>query len=159
MDRNLDEFIELYFPGYRNFSPGTKTAIAVVIIVGILLLLWLPIRSCSSSPPPVTGMYKISIAALNIFDGNGDKWELQPEIGQPANIYRKNEVKTGPPLLVKTDCIIKGYRVSIGLQVTGQADERYVPGAIKNGKREPPPSFIIIDEEEKVLDHGDFEYG
>ncbi|MHC4758511.1 MAG: hypothetical protein ACYTE8_07620 [Planctomycetota bacterium] len=159
MDNKLDEYIELYIPGFRDFTPGKKVSIFLIFMLGFVLLLWLPIRSCSSSSSPsVSGMYRIAISSLTTFDSDRNEWELQLEMGQPAFIYRKNKVTAGLPLLIKTDCVKKPGRVSIILQVIGQAGERYLPGALKNGKRQPPPKFEIVDESGDIFDSGSFEY-
>ena len=54
---------------------------------------------------------------------------------------------------------ISNSQYSIGITVEGQAGEKYIGGAVKNGKREPEPEFIIVNEKARILGMGKFEYG
>jgi hypothetical protein len=72
----------------------------------------------------------------------------------------KSNKKPGPPLLVRTNARkISNHQFSIGITVEGQAGEKYIGGATKNGKREPEPEFNIVDEKARILARGKFEYG
>jgi len=69
-------------------------------------------------------------------------------------------LKIGPPLVAKVDAEeAKGRIVSLGLGIQGQGGEAYYPGAAKNGKAVPAPTFKILDEAGKVLAAASFEYG
>lgn len=80
--------------------------------------------------------------------------------GQPLSRISKSGRKPGPPLLVRTNARkISNSQFSIGITAEGQAGEKYIGGAKKNGKREPEPQFVIVNEKEKILAKGKFEYG
>lgn len=127
--------------------------IAGLIIIGGMLLLF---RGQSSSSPK-SGE---TLSALSVTDEDGNKWSLDLVKGQQFSGTSKNDRKPGPPLLVSTNTMkIDGSRISIGIEVKGQAGEKYVGGAVKNGKLEPEPQFIIVDEKARIIDKGKFEYG
>ncbi|MHC4323425.1 MAG: hypothetical protein ACYSUX_04035 [Planctomycetota bacterium] len=127
-------------------------AAAIVLIVGLLMLL--PGRSSPSDVP------KATLSALSATDEIGSKWTLELVKGQPLSLISKSNKKPGPPLLVKTNVRkISNSRYSIGITVEGQAGEKYIGGAVKNGKREPEPQFVIVDEKTRILAKGKFEYG
>ena len=96
---------------------------------------------------------------------NGDKWWVQPykSWGKLEEIKvepgRTTELKFGPPLIIKTDVSANGREASIDLLITGQANERYYPGAWKNDQRQPAPELKIVDEAGKVLVTDRFKYG
>jgi len=80
--------------------------------------------------------------------------------GQPLSHISESSKKPGPPLLVRTNARkISISQFSIGITVEGQAGEKYIGGATKNGKREPEPQFMIVDEKARILARGKFEYG
>lgn len=124
----------------------------IILIAGILLLF----RGQPSSSPKL----RETLSALSVTDENGDKWILDLVKGQQFSGVNMNDRKPGPPLLVSTNIMkIDNRRLSVGIEVKGQAGERYIVGALKNGKREPEPQFIIIDEKARILAKGKFEYG
>jgi hypothetical protein len=129
---------------------GVATA-ALVVIVG---LFWLPSRSSSSKLP------NAALSTLSVTDEIGDKWTLDLIKGQPLSRISKSNKKPGPPLVVRTNARkISNSQFSIGITVEGQAGEKYIGGAVKNGKREPEPQFIIVNEKARILARGKFEYG
>ena len=128
-------------------------ATGIIILIGGMLLLF---RGQSSSSPRL----RETLSALSVTDENGNKWNLDLVKGQQFSGRSKNDKKPGPPLLVSTNTMkINDRQVSIGIKIEGQAGERYIGGAIKNGKREPDPQFMIVDEKARILDKGKFEYG
>jgi hypothetical protein len=127
-------------------------ASGLIIFIGAILLF---IRGQSSSP-----RLQETLSTLSATDENGNKWSLELVTGQQLSGISKNNKKPGPPLLVSTNTIkINNYQVSIGIKVEGQAGERYIGGAIKNGKRVPEPQFIIMDEKARILARDRFDYG
>jgi hypothetical protein len=128
-------------------------AAGLIIIIGGMLLLF---RGQSSAYPTL----RETLSALSATDENGNKWSLDLVKGQQFSHTSKNDRKPGTPLLVSTNTMkINGSRISIGIEVKGQAGEKYVGGAVKNGKLEPEPQFIIVDERARIIDRGKFEYG
>ncbi|MHC4557876.1 MAG: hypothetical protein ACYS80_11305 [Planctomycetota bacterium] len=123
---------------------------ASIVVIGVLFL------SLSSSTP---SRQQLGLSTLSMTDENRDKWVLDAVKGQPVSLIRDSSAKPGTPLLIKTDVQISGRDVSIGLVVEGQAGEKYVGGASKNGRVQPPPSFKIVDETGKTLTTGTFKYG
>ena len=107
-----------------------------------------------------SSLQKSTLSALSETDENGNKWTLDLIKGQPLSRINKSSKKPGPPLLVRTNARkISSGQFSIGITVEGQAGEKYIGGATKNGKRQPEPEFIIVDEKARILDKGKFEYG
>ena len=128
-------------------------ATGILIIIGGMLLLF---RGQSSSS---LGLRE-TFSALSVTDENGNKWNLDLVKGQPFLGISKNDMKPGPPLLVSTNTMkINNRQVSIGVEVKGQAGEKYIGGVKKNGKWGPEPQFKILDEKARVLARGKFEYG
>ena len=124
---------------------------ALFVIVG---LFWFPGRSSSSILQPA------ALSTLSATDEIGDKWTLDLVRGQPLSRISESNKKPGPPLLVRTNARkISNSQFSIGITVEGQAGEKYIGGAAKNGKREPEPQFRIVNEKARILAMGKFEYG
>ena len=131
-------------------------ASGIIIIIGGMLLLF---RGQSSSSPSSSELRE-TFSALSVTDESGNKWNLDMVKGQRFAGMSKNDKKPGPPLLVSTNTMkINDRQVSIGIEVMGQAGEKYIGGAVKNGKREPEPQFKIVDEKARILASGKFEYG
>jgi hypothetical protein len=128
--------------------------LAMAAFIVILDLFWLRDRVPSSI------LKQKALSPLSVTDEIGDKWILDLVKGQQFYSVNMNDRKPGPPLLVSTNIMkIDNRRLSVGIEVKGQAGERYIVGALKNGKREPEPQFIIIDEKARILAKGKFEYG
>ena len=124
----------------------------IIIIVGMLLLF----RDQSSPSPRL----RETLSVLSVTDENGNKWSLDLVKGQQFSGKSKNDKKPGPPLIVSTNTMkINDRLLSIGIEVKGQAGEKYIGGAVKNGKLEPEPQFIIVNEKARILAKGKFEYG
>lgn len=110
------------------------------------------------------GKYMAFVLFLAGADADGTKWTLQ---GTPSRELQQFEiqpgktlqVQAGPPLALKTAVTQQERTVSISLVLAGKGTEQYSPGAMKDGKRPPPPKFEILDEAGKVLQTGNFEYG
>jgi hypothetical protein len=74
-------------------------------------------------------------------------------------------IEAGAPLTVRPTASVaksegKGTMISVGLAVVGSAQESYNTGSILRGKtRVPPPKAIILDENGKEVNSGNFEYG
>jgi len=131
-------------------------ASGIIIIIGGMLLLF---RGQSSSSLSSSELRE-TFSALSVTDENGNKWNLDLVKGQRFSGMSGNDKKPGPPLLVSTNTMkINDRQFSIGITVEGQAGEKYIAGAIKNGKREPEPQFRIVDEKARILARGKFEYG
>jgi len=128
--------------------------LALAALIVIVDLFWLRGQSSSSV------IEQTALSPLSLTDENGDKWTLDLVRGQPLSRISKSTKKPGPPLLIRTNVRkINNSQFSIGLTVEGQAGEKYIGGAIKNGKQEPEPQFIILDERGRILAKGKFEYG
>jgi hypothetical protein len=112
------------------------------------------------------GHYQTQRVTLSKTDDKGDVWTLSGSAStgklKAFDIAEGQTLatKAGPPLVVRTSADNMGARaVSIGVDVTGQAGEKYTPGVAKNGAAEPPPTLRILDESGKVLGAGSFQYG
>lgn len=131
-------------------------ASGIIIIIGGMLLLF---RGQSSSSPSSSELRE-TFSSLSVTDESGNKWNLDLVKGQRFAGMSKSGKKPGPPLLVSTNTMkINDRQVSIGIEVKGQVGEKYIGGALKNGKQEPEPQFKIVNEKGKVLTSGKFEYG
>jgi hypothetical protein len=107
-----------------------------------------------------SSLQKSTLSALSVTDEIGDKWTLELVRGQPLSRITNSGKEPGSPLLVRTNTRkISNSEFSIGITVEGQAGEKYIGGAKKNGKLEPEPEFVIVNEKEKILARGKFEYG
>ena len=127
------------------------TMAALVVMVGIF---WLRGKPSSSV------IRQVTLSSLSLTEENGDKWTLELVRGQPISRINKDNKKPGAPLLVRTNVRkISNSQFSIGITVEGQAGEKYIGGAVRNGKREPEPQFVIVDEKARILCGGKFEYG
>jgi hypothetical protein len=75
------------------------------------------------------------------------------------------EVEAGPPFLIKVtvskaQTTPQGKVITLGLVITGKADESYSAASItKNKGSVPTPQFRIVAENGKVMAQGSFEYG
>jgi len=124
---------------------------ALIVMVGIFWLRGMPSSSV---------IRQAALSSLSLTEENGDKWTLELVRGQPISRINKDNKKPGPPLLVRTNVRkISNSQFSVGITVEGQAGEKYIGGAVKNGKREPEPQFVIVDEKARILGGGKFEYG
>jgi hypothetical protein len=164
MNKAFDAFIDrimklvyIFAPDLYRTSEKTKVIIAfctaIVVIAPIVLLA----RSCSSEAKP-TG-YSIKAGPLTGKDQAGNQWVVELIEGQPKYFYSSRKLKPGPPLLVSAIVELKGLEAFIGLEVKGQAGEKYAGGALKNGKQVEAPTFDIVDEGGKLLASGQFKYG
>ncbi len=114
-----------------------------------------------------TGRYMAFMVKLARADSKRARWELMAygETGKLQDFeIRKGEtlsLKVGPPLVARVDAEAEKRKrvVSIGLELVGEAGEKYAPGAERNGKTVPAPKFKIVDEAGKVLTSASFEYG
>jgi hypothetical protein len=108
----------------------------------------------AKSPEP---SQRIRFSSLAASDKNGDNWTLGLA-GVPQE-PPQDGTRPGAPIIVKADVHAYGQSISIGLIIQGQAGEVYQPGAAKNGRRRPAPTFRVFDESGKILGSGSFEYG
>lgn len=144
----IERLLDLYASSPRRVI---MTAVAAAVFLVAIIIF-----TCSSSDSVVTGQ---TIPELTMTDDAGNTWTLTPIKGQPISRFENSEKPLGPPLRVTADIRIKGEVASIGLIVEGQAGERYIGGALKNGKLEPAPTVQIISDQGDILVSGQFEYG
>jgi hypothetical protein len=117
------------------------------------------IRGCASGPSyPDTLKKELGFTKLKKTDEHGDKWEIDLIRNQKLADINK-DIKYGEPLRATLDVQLKGDTLSIGLNVTGQAGEKYVGGARKNNKWQSPPAINIYDVNGKLIHNSKFEYG
>ena len=129
-----------------------RTAVVTLVLIVVIILLC---SDRSSSP-----VEDVKLSDLSATDANGDQWTLELVKGQPLSRISQSNKKPGPPLLVKTNTRkVSMSEISIGITVEGQAGEKYIGGATKNGIREPAPEFRILDKNNILLATGKFEYG
>jgi len=111
------------------------------------------------------GQYMPVMVSLNRTDADGATWTLTRSGGTDKLSQLRIKagetlvLKLGPPLVAKTDVRQNSRNVTIGFSLVGKAGEQYAAGATKDNKRLPAPTFEIIDETEKVIHTGKFEYG
>ncbi len=115
--------------------------------------------------PLPAGKYMPIRVSLSRTDADGAKWTLRRSSGTDKLSQLRIEagktcvIKLGPPLVARTDVQQRDRNVFIGLSLVGKAGTTYAAGATKNNKRQPAPTFEIIDGNEKVIHTGKFEYG
>jgi hypothetical protein len=153
----IKNLIYIFAPGLYRASQRTKVILAFCAAAVVIAPIILMARSCSGDAGP-TG-YAIHLAALSGKDQAGNRWVIELLEGQPRYFYSSNKLKSGPPLLVATSVEFKGTDALIGLEVKGQAGEKYSGGALKNGKQVEAPKFDIVNEGGKILASGQFKYG
>lgn len=157
MKELISNLISKFYDDYYDSSPTMKIVLMASVAAAFVMLIVISFRACTSSP--TQSQQRLRISALTETDENGDKWTLEPLSGQLSSAFKNSDKKPGPPLLVKADIRIKRRQASIGLIVEGQAGEKYVGGAKKNGNWQPAPKLKILDETGKQLDADQFKYG
>lgn len=158
-----------------NSPQGIKVPLIVIGMAVVVVAVGIVVRSVSSSSPapepesalmpepapmpapPPEPSQQIRFSPLATADDNGDNWTLGLT-GVPPQLP-EDGTKPGAPLSVKADVQGYGRIVSIGLIIEGQAGEVYEPGALKNGRRTPAPTFKVFDEAGNEIGSGWFEYG
>ncbi len=142
---------------FKDLSSRRGKVVLVCIIAAALIVIMSELFVNQDQP---SSLQKSALSALSVTDEIGDKWTLDLVRGQPLSRISNSGRKPGPPLLVRTNTRkVSNSQFSIGITVEGQAGEKYIGGATKNGKREPEPQFIIVDENARILNKGKFEYG
>jgi hypothetical protein len=68
-------------------------------------------------------------------------------------------IKLGPPFMVQPDISQRGNTLNIGLSLIGQSGESWRPVVRTNKGSLPAPTYKIIDEKDKELYSGKFEFG
>ena len=111
------------------------------------------------------GRYMASPIVLTHVDDSGNRWTFRSsqEVGTLKDFEIKADQTTafrmGPPFSIKTSLEQKDGNALIGVGLQGQAGMLYNPGAQKDRKRIPAPTFKVIDESGKGLTLGQFKYG
>lgn len=131
--------------------------IAIVASVGVVLVSLFCVDMFFGPESGKTGAVSLKVPKMT--DTNGDKWSLELLKGQSGRVFDAEGAKPGPPLVVKTSAEFRGGIIEVGVTMEGQAGEKYVPGAMINGKWADPPKFELVSEKGKVLASGTFEYG
>ena len=113
------------------------------------------------------GKYLTISCRLTRTDESGKKWVLKSrEI--PANLKNFEiapgatfSTKAGTPLRaeIRAPSTMSGDAIYISATFFGQAGEEYSARAQADGKAVKPPTLRILDEREKVLASGSFEFG
>jgi len=142
---------------FKDLSSRRGKVVLVCIVAAVLIVI---LSELFVNPDQLSSLQQSTLSALSVTDEIGDKWALDLIRGQPLSRISNSGRKPGPPLLVRTNVRkISNSKLSIGITVEGQAGEKYIGGAIKNGKREPEPQFIIVNEKARILARGKFAYG
>jgi hypothetical protein len=111
------------------------------------------------------GRYAVVALDLTETDAAGDRWAFKMAkagAGKLGDFEIKpgqtTSFRIGPPFQTRSSMDNREGNVIVGFDLKGQAGERYVPGATKNGKEVPEPQFKIIDSYGKVANSGQFEF-
>jgi hypothetical protein len=111
------------------------------------------------------GKYAVVTMDLTETDSAGDRWAFKMTkagAGKLGDFEIKpgqtTSFRIGPPFQTRSFMDNGEGNVLVGFDLKGQAGERYVPGATKNGKEVPEPQFKIIDSYGKVANSGQFEF-
>ncbi|MBW8035032.1 MAG: hypothetical protein FVQ79_05195 [Planctomycetes bacterium] len=151
----LPGYMRIIASGFLESSRKTKIIISVCAGIVAILLLGQLLSGPASSPTKKS----IGLRSLTQKDSNDDEWSLALVRGQVVSQLSKNGAKPGTPVTVIPDVQVTDKGLSIGLIVEGQVGEKYVGAAVKNGKWPPAPTFKVVDEAEKIIGQGQFEYG
>ena len=155
-DRILN-LVYIFAPGLYRASQRTKVILAFCAAVAVIATIVFAVRFFSGGAEPKG--YAIHAEPLSRKDQAGNQWIIELLEGQPRYFYSSKNLKPGPPLLVATSVDFKGPDAFIGLEVKGQAGEKYSVGALKNDKQVEVPKFDIVDEGGRILAKGQFKYG
>ncbi len=153
----ISNLVYILAPGLYLASRRTRVILACCAAAGVVTTVILAVRSCTPGDGP-TG-YRINVSSLSSVDEKGSRWSMELVTGQPRYFYSSTRLRPGPPLLVSTTVEYKGANALVGLEVKGQAGEKYIGGVMKDGKRLEAPKFEIVGEDGKVLVTGQFKYG
>ena len=111
------------------------------------------------------GKYAVVTMDLTETDAAGDRWAFKMTkdgAGKLGDFEIKpgqtTSFRIGPPFQTKSFIDNREGNVLVGFDLKGQASERYVPGATRNGKEVPEPQYKIIDSYGKVANSGQFEF-
>lgn len=133
-----------------------------VVAAGLLFLLFVS-RATQRPAPGQLGSTRVAgqprPGSLHETDENGDSWLLEMTSGPRLASADTDDLKAGPPIVVKTDVHRVAQReVSIGLVLEGQAGERFRP-AQKNGRTVAAPKLRIVNETGQVIADDSFQFG
>jgi hypothetical protein len=151
-------FVYIFAPGLYSASQRTKVILAICTVAVVITPIIFMVRSCYHSGTRPAG-YAIRPGPLSHKDKEGNQWIIELLEGQPRLFYSSSKLTPGPPLAVSTSVVFKGPDAIIGIEVKGQAGEKYSGGALKNGKQVEAPKFDIVDVGGKLLASGQFKYG
>jgi hypothetical protein len=151
-------FIYIFAPGLYNASQRTKVILSICVATAVIAPIIFMARSCSHTNAKPTG-YAIHAGPLSRKDKEGNLWVINLLDGQPRLFYSKNKLKLGPPLVVNTSVEFKEPDAFIGIELKGQACEKYSGVVLKNGKQVEAPKFDIVDEGGKIIASRQFKYG
>lgn len=111
------------------------------------------------------GKYAVVTMDLTETDAAGDRWDFKMAKAGAGKFGdfeikpgRTTSFRIGPPFQTRSFMDNREGNVLVGFDLKGQASERYVPGATRNGKEVPEPQFKIIDSYGKVANSGQFEF-
>lgn len=135
----------------NNLSPKHRH---LTVTMGSLLLLGVSVLLIK--PWDSTNRYRGK--QLEETDNEGNRWALA-FIKGPSRTALRNGITPGGPLTVSVNLRTRGAQALLDLQVQGQAGERYLGGARKNGRRMPAPQFEIIAKSGQMVGSGTFRYG
>jgi hypothetical protein len=116
------------------------------------------------------GKYRLTNVTLHATDDKKVKWALRGRVPDKKAIEfeitkgNATELKIGPPLAIRTServtrSLLSGRVVSFGVSSVDGAGIEYQAGPERGGRQGLPPSVKIVDENDKILSIGQFEYG
>ncbi len=159
MNQRLAEIIDHFLEEYQESSPRMKVLGVLAPVVLVFVVFFFVIRGCRSGPSYTDILQReLGFIKLTKTDEAGDNWEIDLLRDQRLSDIRK-DMQHGEPLIATLDVQPKDDSLSIGLNVTGQAQEKYVGGARKNGVWQDPPAVNIYNSGGKMIHSGKFEYG
>jgi len=145
-----------FSPAEHDRATIIKRALLVAVPV-ILLAVTAGVKKLAPSKGSVGR--PISLKDPQEKDEEKNRWSLSLVKGQSGNAIAASGTEPGGPYIVKTEAQAKRGAIVVGVTLEGQAGEKYVPGVMKNGQWQQPPSFTIVSESGKVISTGRFEYG
>ncbi len=122
------------------------------------------VRAVDGKARVPAGRYLCLMLRLTRTDEDGAGWVLSGRGGEKLGRFRVEadqtfKVEAGPPLTAATTVHKQpGGAVLIGFALRGTGGAEYAPGAEKDGRMLPAPTFEIVDEAGKVVHTGKFEY-
>jgi len=131
--------------------------------------------SCQGEPAKLpAGRYRLLWCSLALSRADGATWQATGKGSEKGSEIvvaadAPTRLKLGPPLVLsatvdaasqgRPDAVRPGTELSLGIDVYGQAGERYPSGVLRQGRSPEPPTVRVLAANGKVIEKGSFRFG